>query len=97
LALYKQASAGLGGQLRGGSTGVPWVRGHSGQEGCSRAGEMLCPCVWGKDASSGESFPCGPSFCLPLFSETMPGGPRDDKQARNGGLAMSGLEVSSLS
>lgn len=57
-------------------------------------GDALSKCA-GQGRFPGE-FLRGPSFCLPLFSETMPRGLSDDKQAKNGGLMMLGPEVGSL-
>lgn len=81
---------GPGEQLGGGVTGAP---GQGDAAGLGRC------CV---NACGARTLPRGNSFFLHPFSamwlmEMVPRGPSDDKRTKNGDLAMSGLEVSSLS
>lgn len=97
LALHSRVMQGLGAQRS--STGALG-------EGPQRAGGMCL--AWGADVllhagqeprarttSQGNSC-CSQPFSTLWPAETMPGGPSDDKQVKNGGLAMSEPGVSSL-
>lgn len=87
---------GPGEQLREGSTGAPGRGAATGRRDAAGLGRCRVNACEARMLPQGNSF-CPHPFSVPWLAETMPGGPSNDEQAKNGGLVISGLGVSPLS